>query len=35
LISRLISEISFTQIWRSRCSMSRISSGDQWKWYAT
>ena len=33
LISLLISETCLTQICRSRCSMARMSSMDQWKWY--
>jgi hypothetical protein len=34
LISRLMRAISLSQVWRSSCSMSRMASCDQWKWYA-
>ncbi|MCO5167052.1 MAG: hypothetical protein M9894_11875 [Planctomycetes bacterium] len=34
LIFLLIFEISSTHLWRSRWVRSRISSLDQWKWYA-
>ena len=34
LIFLLISEISWIQLCRSLCSIIRMSSRDQWKWYA-
>jgi hypothetical protein len=34
LISLLMRAISRSQMCRSSCSMSRMSSSFQWKWYA-